>query len=466
MNKNINILQKNLTKIIRKINHSNDEIWHRVFPLSFVIDDYKQKINKKIIDQIEKEEEFVLYIHIPFCKNKCDYCSIQGACDINKIGSKGYVNCLKKELENILKINKKRKIISLFMGGGTPSLIKPKDLNILFSYIKDNFSFSKNVQFNMEACPSDVTEDMAQAMAKSKINKICLGVQTFNQKKLKLCNRHFQKNKDVYQAVKNLRNVGIYNISFDIIYGLRPNESVHEFLDDNLKHIVNLKPKYISFYPLQNYTEFPKTIINSSSKNLEQIKKIIGSKININFHKRQINVKNIEDNLYNSSFKGSSYFFLRRCLLKNVLAIGLGSKGDYWYNGRYIQRTNRNKNNNLIEYKNDIKNDFFRYKYFALSREASLRNYLIYNLNLKMYKISEDIIKKKFPKSLNLFNQIINNIKNVLDVSNKQYFLKPDYEKILPFKTKNQEVNYFIFSFYYLYSEKDQDILLKKLKLI
>jgi len=454
--KNIKILQKNLVEAVRKINHSNDEIWYRVFPLPFVIDDYKRKVDKRIINQIEKTEEFALYIHIPFCRNRCDYCSIQGACNINKIGSKGYVDCLKKELGNILKINKKRKILSVFMGGGTPSLINPKDLSNLFSYINDKFSFSENVQFNMEACPSDITEEMARAMVKSKINKVCLGVQTFNQKKLKLCNRHFQKNVDVYNAVKYLREVGIDNISFDLIYGLKPNEPVQEFLNDNLEHIVNLKPIYITFYPLQNYTDFSKTIVNSSSKNLEQIKKIIGGKINIDYHKRQ----------YSSSFKDLSYFFLRRCLLKNVLAIGLGSKGDYWYNGRYIQRVNKNRNDNITGYKNDIKSGSFEYKYFVLSREASLRSYLIYNLNLRRTGVYKSVIEEKFPQSLNLFNQIINKIKEVLDFSDGRYFLKPKYDKILPFKTKNQEVNYFIFSFCYLYSGKDQNILLKKLKLI
>jgi len=464
--KNIRILQKNLNKVVGEINRSNDEVWYRIFPLPFVIDNYKQRVSKKIINQIEKQEEFALYIHIPFCRNRCDYCSIRGACNINKIGSKGYVDCLKKELENILKINKKRKILSLFMGGGTPSLIKPKDLNNLFSYINNKFSFPENVQFNMEACPSDITKEMAKTMAKSKINKVCLGVQTFSEGKLKLCNRHFQKNKDVYEAVNYLRKAGIDNISFDLIYGLKPNESVQEFLNDNLKHIVKLKPRDITFYPLQNYTDFPKTIANSSSKNLEQIKKTIGSKINIDFYKRQKDLKNQKRYLYKPSFKGSSYFFLRRCLLKNVLAIGLGSKGDYWHNGRYIQRINRNKNDDITGYKDDIKKGFFEYKYFTLSREASLRNHLIYNLNLRRIGVYKSIIKEKFPQSLNLFDKTINKIKEVLDISDGRIFLQPKYDQILPFKTKNQEVNYFIFSFCYLYSERDQNILLKKLKLI
>lgn len=464
---NIKLLQENLLKVINAINYHNNEIWFRIYPPSSLDESWRKKVSPNLISQVDKTEEFVLYIHIPFCNNKCDYCGLRGTCDINKIGSKNYVDCLKTELENILKINKKRKILALLIGGGTPSMLAHGDLKDLMDYLQKNFILPKNVQFCMEAAPSDINEEMAEAIVKSKINRICLGVQTFNEKKLRLCNRSFQKNIDVYNAVKNLRKAGLKNISFDLIYGLKENESADDFLNDNLEHILELQPENIDIFALQNYRKFPKTIYDFPSDNLKiinqtikfELSKIKNHYINKSFKKIGIRKYNVD----NLPIDDSSYFFLRRCLLKDVLAIGLGAKGDYWRNGKYIEKFNAN-NKNFKNYQKDIKNNNFKYNYYGLTKEESLRKHIVHSLN--RYGIYESVIKQKFPKSLNLFYKTIDSIKDVLNFSNGIYFLKQDYERILPFKTKNKHINYFIFSFCYLYSKKDQEILLKKLNLL
>ncbi len=462
MNKrNVNILKKNLVKIVKYLNQNNDEIWYRVFPHPLLESFYQRKASPKLIAQAEKEREAIIYIHIPFCRNRCDYCSVQGACDINKVGSKSYINCLKKELKNTLKANNKRKILAVYMGGGTPSLIEPQDFKNLFKYIRSNFSFPKDVQFSTDACPSDVTQEMAQAMIQSNINRVCLGVQTFNQEKLKLCNRHFQKNADVYNAVEYLRKVGINNISFDMICGLDPKETVKEFLADNLDHLVKLSPENVALYPLQNYGKFPGTITKSPAANLDKIRKVLNSKIG-----KSLDTKYRSLQKKKSALKGSDYYFLRRSFLTNVLGIGLGAKGDCWVNSQYLVKVNANKGDDILGYKNNLEKGVLKYNYYTLPKDASLRRYLAYNFNLKRSGVYRMIIEKKLPQSLNLFEQIISNFKDVLNFSQGCYNLSPDYRKILPFKTKNEEVNYFIFAFCYLWSEKDQEILFKKLKLI
>ena len=445
---NIKLLQKNLTKVVQAINEHNNEIWFRIYPPASIERDCKKRVNdKKLINEIDKTKEFVLYINIPFCNNKCDYCGLQGGLNVHKIGSQKYLNCLKSELAELIRIRKKRKILGLLLGGGTPSLLAPQDLKNLMNYIRRNFLLLKNVQFCMEAAPADINKSMAEAIVKSGINRICLGVQTFNEKKLRSCNRYFQKNVDVYRAVRNLRRAGSKNISFDLIYGLKPKESAWEFLKDNMEHILKLKPDDVSLFALQNYQKFPETVYNFFSQDLRIANRIITSELG---------------RKAGSPLSDSQYFFLRRVLLKDVLAIGVGAKGDYWRNGQYIERINRNDLRHIADYQQDVEKNCLKYDYSILSKERSLRKYIIHGLN--RYGIYESVVKQKFPQSLKLFYKIISNIKDVLDFSNGIYQLKYDYKKILPFITRNEHVNYFIFCFCYLYSESDQKILLKASK--
>lgn len=464
MNKNnIKLLERNLLRIVQDINYYNNEIWFRIYPPQSLNKFYQKKVEPNLIEQIDKAEEFVMYIHIPFCNNKCDYCGLRGPCDIQKAGSKNYVDCLKAELEHILQINPKRKILALLIGGGTPSLLAPSDLKDLMDYLRSNFLLADNIQLCLEAAPNNVNLEMAQAIAVGGINRVCLGVQTFNQKKLKLSNRFFQKNIDVYRAVKNLRKAGLKNISFDLIYGLEENESADDFLNDNLEHILELQPENVDIFALQNYRKFPQTVYDFPSDNLRKINQVIKSELsrvknhymNKSFGKREVKKYNIN----NQPVDDSSYFFLRRCLLKDVLSIGLGAKGDYWREGKYIEKFNRNSKNNFTAYQRDVKKGNPQYKYFALSPEESLRKHIIHSLN--RYGLYQSIIEEKFSQSSDLFNKTIDNIKSFLNFSQGVFYLKPDYEEKLPFKTKNKHVNYFIFCFAYLYSELDQQRLLK-----
>ncbi len=416
-----------------------------------------------MINQIDRTEEFAMYIHIPFCRNKCDYCGLRGLCDIQKVSSKDYVDCLKAELEYALQINPKRKILALLIGGGTPTLLAPQDLKSLMDYLQNNFLLADNAQLCLEAAPNDINLKMARVIAEGGINRVCLGVQSFNQEKLKLSNRFFQKNIGVYKAVKNLRKVGLKNISFDLIYGLKEGELANDFLDDNLKHILELQPENIDVFALQNYRKFPQTVYDFPSDNLREINQVIKSelgKVKSHYINKSFSKKGVRKfSLTNQPVDDSSYFFLRRCLLKDVMSIGLGSKGDYWREGRYIEKFNRNSKNNFAAYQRDIQKGNPQYKYFCLSPEESLRKHIIHSLN--RYGVYQSVIKEKFPQSLGLFNGIIDNIKDFLNFSQGVFSLKPGYEKMLPFKTRNKHVNYFIFCFSYLYSEADQRRLLK-----
>ncbi len=455
--KNIAFLKENLIEIAKILSHYSDLNWILNFPqLIFKHGWYKDDVDNNTIKRIEATDKFVLYIHIPFCKNKCDYCKYYSY-DIDKVGSKNYVSCLKKELKNIARIEKKRKILAILIGGGTPSLLAPQDFKDLMDYLRKNFILPKKGYISMEVAPQDISEVMARAITEGGVGRVCIGVQTFNEKKLKIINRRFQKNIDVYNAVSNFRKAGLDNINFDLIYGLTPNESVKDFLNDNLQHILRIHPKYVSLFPLQHYEKFPQSVYNFPSQNPG----IIQKKIDFEFNKIQLKNHPKTDliktrfNEHNFPQEYSYYYYLREIAMEDVFAIGSGGNGGSWIDGRFILRQNKNRNKELVNYMKDAKNNLIKYNYFWLSEEDSLKKHVIYRLGT-LYGLDELLIRQKFPQSLNLFHAIIDKINKVLYFSDGFIFLKNDYKKLLSIKTTNNHVNYFLFSFLYLYSESDQ----------
>ena len=179
-----------------------------------------------------------VYIHIPFCKSKCHYCSFISFPKIEQ--KKEYLSTLEKEIH----ASYEGEILNtLYFGGGTPSLLNSQDFKKLIS----NFNINEKTEITTELNPDDINENYASQLFCTKINRISLGCQTFNDDILKQINRR-HNSKQVIEAVKNLQNAGFNNISLDFIYGL-PNQTENMFYDD-LKKAVDLGIKHISLYGL------------------------------------------------------------------------------------------------------------------------------------------------------------------------------------------------------------------------
>lgn len=461
---NIKRLEQNLEKIVTFLNMHRSHVWPRKYPP--VYDSfYFKRAPEQFINKINRRKKFVLYIHIPFCADKCDYCTYHLDGKIDEFGSKNYVHCLKQELKHILDTSNRRKILSIYFGGGTPTLLKAKHFKELMDYIYRNFSISSNASIVVEGTPNSITKEMAEIFVESGVTKVVLGIQTFNEKKLKFVNRIFQNNDDVYKAVKYLKKAGFYNISFDLIYGLFPNESIKDFLRDNLKHIINLQPQDISVYPLQNYKKFPKAIYNFPSQNSLILREILNSKIKRkdNFIFYHPSYKNKEKN--SSVVFHDQYYYLRWVILRDVLAIGLGGASSLWMDSKFCSRTNyHSRGHNLNGYKKDGRGGIVKYNYSVLTKENSLRRHLVWNFHNSWYGVKKSVIAYKFPKNQELFHEILDGIKDALIFTDDKIALSQNFEKFLPFKTKNSYVNYFIFAFCYLYSESDQEKLLTSIK--
>ncbi len=179
------------------------------------------------------------YIHIPFCKSKCFYCSfISGENIKNK---QPYLNALLSEIKTRYK---NELLKTIYFGGGTPSLLNYQDLeNIL-----NCFNYDKTAEITLEANPETLTLRKLQEYKKTGINRISLGVQTFNDEILKLTGRNHDE-KSIISAIKNIKEAGFKNISIDLIYGL-PKQNI-KLLEKDLIKAINLEVQHISTYGLK-----------------------------------------------------------------------------------------------------------------------------------------------------------------------------------------------------------------------
>jgi len=184
------------------------------------------------------------YIHIPFCKSKCKYCSFvsfggkwgKPECDYST-----YIDALIKDIET----NYKGEILqTLYFGGGTPSLLPLSDIE----KIKNCFNLSDNCEITLENNPDDITEDFLNGLKDLGITRLSLGAQTFDDEILQnIGRRHFAS--DTIKAVKLAQKVGFQNISLDLIYGL-PNQTMN-VLKNDVHNLLELKIQHISTYGLK-----------------------------------------------------------------------------------------------------------------------------------------------------------------------------------------------------------------------
>ena len=187
-------------------------------------------------------KEMSLYIHIPFCKQKCLYCDFPSyAGKENLIND--YVEALNKE---ILEKCKNYKVISIFIGGGTPSYLDEKNLESLLKTI-NLLTFNDNIEFTVECNPGSINEEKLLIMRKYNVNRISMGLQSTNDNLLKEIGRihNFEEFKQNYNEARKL---GFENINIDLMFGL-PNQTVENW-KNTLEDVVKLNPEHISAYSL------------------------------------------------------------------------------------------------------------------------------------------------------------------------------------------------------------------------
>lgn len=187
-------------------------------------------------------KEISLYVHIPFCKQKCRYCDFPSFCGKEDFIDE-YVDCLIKE------INSKGKNYSyntVFIGGGTPSYLDLENLENLLKSIS-SLNLNENVEFTVECNPGTLNKEKLEIMKRYKVNRLSFGLQSTKKELLIDLGRihDFNQFKENYFLS---REMGFENINIDLMFGL-PNQTLED-LQDTLKEIVNLNPEHISVYSL------------------------------------------------------------------------------------------------------------------------------------------------------------------------------------------------------------------------
>ena len=184
-----------------------------------------------------------LYIHIPFCDRICNYCdfiAFQGA--NSKI--KEYVEALKKEIE--LKGNKNFLIDSIFIGGGTPSFIDGKYIFEILEKVKENFTVLDNIEISIETNPKTFDEKKLEYYKSTKINRLSIGVQSFNDKILKELGRN-HNSKEALESIELVKKFD-FDLNLDLIFGYQ-SQTIEDILYD-LEMVKNINPDHISYYGL------------------------------------------------------------------------------------------------------------------------------------------------------------------------------------------------------------------------
>ncbi len=186
-----------------------------------------------------------IYLHIPFCKQACHYCDFHFSTNLS--GKSEMVNAIGRELELQKNYLEGEIITSIYFGGGTPSLLNDDELKLLFQTIKENFEISDDVEITLEANPDDLDQKNLHTFRENGINRLSIGIQTFDEAQLRFLNRaHNAEQAKI--CVLQAQDVGFNNISIDLIYAI-PSENDDIWFSD-LSTAMALNTQHISSYCL------------------------------------------------------------------------------------------------------------------------------------------------------------------------------------------------------------------------
>ena len=194
-------------------------------------------------------KEIGIYIHIPFCIKKCEYCDFVSYCNKKEYVPQ-YINALKKEIKN--NINKEYKITTIYIGGGTPSSIEENYIADIIETIKlnmneENLKDFENIEVTIEVNPGTVNKEKLQVYKKIGINRLSIGLQETHNELLKSIGR-IHTYEEFIKTYNLARKIGFNNINVDLMIAL-PNQTIRD-IKENLEKITKLNPEHISVYSL------------------------------------------------------------------------------------------------------------------------------------------------------------------------------------------------------------------------
>ena len=197
---------------------------------------------------------FMIYIHIPFCKQKCSYCNFHFSTSL--LSKDEVLSAIKKELFLRKDELHNKTLQSLYFGGGTPSILSGDEINSIVDEVLKYYSFEKDIEITLEANPDELDKTFLRDLSKSPVNRLSIGTQSFFDDDLRLMNRAHNASQ-AEDSIKRAQDFGFENLSIDLIYG-SPTSNL-EIWKENLNKTIALDVPHISSYAL---TVEPKTALN------------------------------------------------------------------------------------------------------------------------------------------------------------------------------------------------------------
>lgn len=191
------------------------------------------------------EKELEIYVHIPFCVRKCDYCDFLSG-PATKRGQEEYFRALKNEIEAVC-LEGEYKIRSIFFGGGTPSAVPGEQIASVMEELKKKFSWKEQPEVSLEANPGTLTEEKLKVYRQAGVNRLSLGCQAAHEHELKLLGR-IHTWEEFQESYRMAREAGFDNINVDLMSAI-PGQSLMDW-EENLHLTASMKPEHISAYSL------------------------------------------------------------------------------------------------------------------------------------------------------------------------------------------------------------------------
>jgi oxygen-independent coproporphyrinogen-3 oxidase len=196
-----------------------------------------------------------LYVHLPWCVKKCPYCDFNSHAISGELPASEYVDALLADLENDLSLIWGRPVHSIFFGGGTPSLFSAEQIDRVLAGVRSRLQLAPSAEITLEANPGTIEHDSFSAYREAGINRVSLGVQSFDDETLRQIGR-IHSSEEVILAIKSIKNAGLENFNIDLMFGL-PGQTLGMALAD-VDLALSHQPTHLSHYQLtlEPNTEF------------------------------------------------------------------------------------------------------------------------------------------------------------------------------------------------------------------
>jgi oxygen-independent coproporphyrinogen-3 oxidase len=341
-----------------------------------------------------------IYFHIPYCKSKCNYCKFYSVTDLIRIDQ--LVSCEIQELLIRREYIGNDVVNSIYFGGGTPSLLSINQVNIILLAIRKNFLLSDGCEITFEANPEDLTEEYLYGLYKAGINRLSIGIQSFNNKVLKFIGRRHDNSKLAF-VVENAKKAGFNNISVDLIFGI-PGVLFETYLE-SLLSVLQLGVKHISSYLL------------AIEKNTYFYKRLKGNYLTDISDDEMLNQFNTTIDILKDN--GFIQYEISNYALKGFISIHNSS---YWEDEIYLgigpsshsyNRVSRQWNiKNISKYCHNISSFQSCFEIEFLTENDRYNEYVIKGLRTSI-GISNNYIENNF--NINIANYFINNLSKLIN---------------------------------------------------